>query len=331
MKRFVYPAAFLVLIVLLVAVHSCDRPATASIKIRRLPGTATAVDAGKLRRELDGANDSYRRDCLRLQQEFRDGLRSAVASEYRSARRGIEPCVSTLSGFGACAKMCYKAVKDRACGTNDFAEAFQEVIQDPIIMPCVRANRIAADRLQNLKLRLEERRLQYGVEVAQACRNAGIELEQPDADLKALTASLERSFGVTRELHISTVMAAVSGIVEAVFLKTTLATLRGVLAKAIAKLAGSGTTGAICAAADGPLPIGDVIGAVLAAGGLAWTAYDIYEACEILPEQLRTELRTGIDSAERELRRQAESEADRLTDAYLKVGAGVAAAIGDNL
>ena len=331
MKRILYPVAFLALIVVFVVVHSC-RSASGPIRVPRLTRSAAAPAAsGKIRQQLDAAHASYRRDCLRLQQEFRDSLRPAVAPDYARARDGVEPSVSILSGFGACFKMCCKAVKDQVSGTSEFADAFQEVIHGPILIPCARANRTADDRLQTLKLKLEERRVQYAVEVIETCRNTNVDVKQPDTDLKSLEASLGKSLTATHELQISKVMATVGAAMEVVFIKSTIATLRRVLGAAIAKLAGSSATGAVCAAADGPLPIGDAIGAVLAVGGLAWTAWDIYDACKVLPDKLRAELRDGIDTAERELHKQAEAEADRLTKAYLEAGAEIAAAAGNNI
>ena len=331
MKRIIYPAAFIALIAIFVAVHSCH-PKSGSIKVPRLPRSATTADATrKIRQQLDTAHDSYRRDCLKLQQEFRGSLRSAVASDYGRARHGVEPSVRALSGFWACVKMCCKAVKDQVSDTNEFAETFQEVIREPILAPCASANRTADDQLQTLKLRLEERRLQYAVEVAEVCRTAIVEIKRPDADLKSLEASLGKSLEVTRELQMSTITAAVGAVMEVVFIKSTITTLRSVLGTAIAKLAGSSAAGIACAAADGPLPIGDVIGGALATIGLLWTAHDIYEACKVLPDELRTELRKGIDTAERELCKQAESEAERLTKAYLEVGSGIAATVEKHL
>lgn len=51
----------------------------------------------------------------------------------------------------------------------------------------------------------------------------------------------------------------------------------------------AGTTaaaGGTAAVVDGPLPIGDIIGVVIAIGGAAWTAYDISDAYS----QIRREL-----------------------------------------
>jgi predicted DCC family thiol-disulfide oxidoreductase YuxK len=50
----------------------------------------------------------------------------------------------------------------------------------------------------------------------------------------------------------------------------------------------------ICAAADGPIPIGDIFGAVIAAGGTIWTAWDIYDVSYIMPKKLSDELYNGI-------------------------------------
>jgi hypothetical protein len=78
----------------------------------------------------------------------------------------------------------------------------------------------------------------------------------------------------------SNVAASISSGLEVILIGTTYTTIRKVLRIIAEKLAKSAGTSIIAAAADGPLPIGDIVAAVIAAGGLAWTAHDIYVASE---------------------------------------------------
>ena len=73
---------------------------------------------------------------------------------------------------------------------------------------------------------------------------------------------------------------------EAVFIRSTLASLRSVLGAIVGKLASAYGSGAACAAADGPLPIGDIIGLGLAVGGRIWSIDDLCHAQKQLSREL---------------------------------------------
>lgn len=90
--------------------------------------------------------------------------------------------------------------------------------------------------------------------------------------------------------------SAVSGLaLEAVFLKSTLQSLSRVLAAVVTKMSTSVAAGGACAAADGPLPIGDIFGVVMAAGGTAWGLYDLWKIRKTLPSELRAVLYASIE------------------------------------
>ena len=50
--------------------------------------------------------------------------------------------------------------------------------------------------------------------------------------------------------------------------------------------------GLVAPAADGPLPIGDII----AVGGAIWTACDIYDLVDVLPKEIENSLKGTVDS-----------------------------------
>ena len=63
-------------------------------------------------------------------------------------------------------------------------------------------------------------------------------------------------------------------------------------------MAGSAAIGAGSAMADGPLPIGDAIGGAVVLGSTCWTAYDIWQATEVLPKELGKSLRAIANDCE---------------------------------
>ena len=74
--------------------------------------------------------------------------------------------------------------------------------------------------------------------------------------------------------------ATLSASMEAIFITVTYGIIRKVLAGVAGKLAGSLGASAVAAAADGPLPVGDIVAAFIAGGGLVWSAWDIRQAAK---------------------------------------------------
>ena len=77
-----------------------------------------------------------------------------------------------------------------------------------------------------------------------------------------------------------------AGTHEVVFLKQTIVALTSNLGGIVARLSATFGSGAVCVAADGPFPFGDAVAVVLAAGGTAWSSYDLYQARKHLPAEL---------------------------------------------
>ena len=72
----------------------------------------------------------------------------------------------------------------------------------------------------------------------------------------------------------------------------------------VARLSATFGSGAVCAAADGPYPFGDVVAVVLAAGGTAWSTYDLYEARKHLPAELTALLLSVIRDCQEACRKE---------------------------
>ena len=99
---------------------------------------------------------------------------------------------------------------------------------------------------------------------------------------------------------------AVAGLgAEAIFARTLIRSLSRVLGAVAARLAASWGGAAVSAAADGPLPIGDVIGVVMGVGGTAWSAYDLWQCRVRLPLEITAVLNAAVDNVREECRKRA--------------------------
>ena len=82
--------------------------------------------------------------------------------------------------------------------------------------------------------------------------------------------------------------------IEAVFVKATVESCLRVLGSCAPRLAASWGLAGTCAVADGPLPIGDIIGVALAAGGTIWCSVEIHRAYKALPAYLTSALQNAV-------------------------------------
>jgi hypothetical protein len=125
-----------------------------------------------------------------------------------------------------------------------------------------------------------------------------LELPGDEAFRALLTDGGERIENCKCELLEGQIVAAISAVVEATCIRFTVSTITKILGKSAARMAGSAAVGAGAAVADGPFPFGDIIGGALVLGSTCWTAYDIWQATKVLPEELRKTLRAVVDDCE---------------------------------
>ena len=278
----------------------------------------TAYDTIVLRQQINRLAMDYQDDCNRLLGQYLNLLESNVSSDFEKANRAIPDVIDELSGIGACTKLSYKAAKDKIKGTHDFEDAYMEVMNQPIVQPCLHANAVATEMLQTLNQRLMERHTQYAMDLATVCGDNRNQISAPD--LERLQQCISTVAATSGRLQREKMFALVGVAFEAVFIRSTCSAVVKLFAKPVAKICGSLGIGGICAAADGPIPVGDIIGGVVAIGGFAWTAYDVYDVTCVMPEKLKTELRTGLDETRTQLLDNSRSKARELVKTYQTSG-----------
>ena len=187
---------------------------------------------------------------------------------FEEAQRNIPAVVEQMTEIGATCKLCGLMAREKLAGTSKTQEYLNSILEKPIIEPCRRGAKV------------------YGCDFnSTGFLNA---LKSINADYAEIEAY------------------AVSGLaIEAVFLKQTIAALTSTLGSIVARLSATFGSGAACAAADGPFPFGDAIAVVLAAGGTAWSGYDLWKARERLSAELTAMLKQAIHDCQAACRREA--------------------------
>ena len=197
-----------------------------------------------------------------------DDLGAKAQPHFDEAHRNIPVVVGKLTEIGSTCRLCGLMVRDKLTGTHETQEYLASILEKPIVTPC-----------------------RKGAEVYGCGFNSAGFLD----NLKAVNAD-----------YAEIEAYAIGGLaLEAVFLKQTIAALTSTLGGIVARLSATFGSGAACAAADGPFPFGDAVAVVLAAGGTAWSSYDLYEARKHLPAELTALLKQVINDCQAACRREA--------------------------
>ena len=196
-----------------------------------------------------------------------DDLDAKARPHFDEARRNIPAVVEKLTEIGATCRLCGLMVRDKLTGAHETQEYLASVLEKPIVTPCRRGAEV------------------YGCDFS----TTGFldNLKAVNADYAEIEAY------------------AIGGLaLEAAFLKQTISALTSTLGDIVARLSATFGGGAACAAADGPFPFGDAIAVVLAAGGTAWSGYDLWKAREQLPAELTALLKQVISDCQAACRRE---------------------------
>ena len=197
-----------------------------------------------------------------------ESLDAKATLHFNEARRNIPAVVQQLSGTGVQCKLCGLMVRDKLAGTQKTQDYLASVLNETIIAPCRRGAKV------------------YGCDI------------EADGFLDCMV-EINADYAVVRGY-------AIGGLaLEAVFIRQTLAALDIVCSSAVSRLATFCAGGAACAAADGPLPFGDILAVALAAGGTAWSIYDLRKSNELLPEELTELLEAAIRDCQDACRKEA--------------------------
>ena len=197
-----------------------------------------------------------------------DDLDAKAQPHFDEARRNIPTVVGKMTEIGATCRLCGLMVRDKLTGAHETQEYLTSVLEEPIITPCRKGAAV------------------YGC----GFNSAGFldNLKAVNADYAEIEAY---AFGGLA--------------LETAFLKQTIAALTSTLGGIVARLSAMFGGGAACAAADGPFPFGDAVAVVLAAGGTAWSCYDLYEARKRLPAELTALLKQAISDCQEACRKGA--------------------------
>lgn len=252
----------------------------------------------------DGVKEADDRFAKALQGECEEGYEKAGAAIHETARKFGE--------FGRAAKVVRLLAEDKIRKTAKLDAFVGDELSEGFTSPCLEANakvdaayrRYCGDLAaltQKLKAELIDdadkfnARMPTPIPLPEAKFDAG--------KIGALTSKAMQS-------RVSVVVA--SGF-EAAFIGMTVKSIAALGERVATKAAVS----AVAPAADGPLPVGDII----AVGGFIWTCADIYKFKAKVPAELEKSMRESLAEQKETCLKQARENASKLRDEHLEIGA----------
>ena len=178
------------------------------------------------------------------------------------------------------------------------------MLQPGIIRHCENGSLAIRNELENFLLRLAENENQFHARLALCTGNSSFFEGKDAARHQFLLDCSKLSEKLKADAVNRTLVIAGAGL-EIVFLRTTIQMAGTAFRHIIARLAATGSTAAICAAADGPFPVGDAIGAAIGIGSLVWCAYDLYQISQVMPKEVHAGLTKMVRDYQDNSRKQA--------------------------
>ena len=227
---------------------------------------------------------------------FVSEVESVAAARFGNVGSGIPRVVDKFGTFSRCKDLLVTLVKDKMDNGSRTANSLKQDLEANFYRGLYDArdkvNACLVLFLKNVEAERQSFRHELEVELD------SIELPGDEAFRSILTDGGERIEKCKRELAEGQIVAAISAIIEATCIRVTVSTIAKILGKAAARMAGSVAVGAGAAVADGPIPIGDIIGGAVVLGSTCWTAYDIWQAAKVLPMELNKSLRAVVNDCE---------------------------------
>lgn len=249
-------------------------------------------------------------------QASQDTLRQAEAaidSHFNEAKGNVEEVVDHFTSFKVCTKLAWKLAKDSICDdSHEVQDAIQPIVEPNIIRPCMAGFGEASHRLRLCQQKLQASGNQLSSDLIQ---QAGMMRGDDSFDDKVLgdfNDNMEKVNATAMQQATTTMGLVVGAAIDVLCIRSTISTIKVVVGWIAARMVSSAGTATVMAAADGPLPIGDIVGAGLMVLSTAWAGYDLYQVTYTLPEQMRTELINTIETTRKEVKKELRRKVEEM-------------------
>ena len=250
--------------------------------------------ASEIRRYNDAVSAALDRHLDRLDKiagEFEEGLRRKGPNRFDGVRSAIPGIRKSFASFGAMKGVVVDGALDKAFGGERLQERFNAALDKPFMQPCARAGQSLIADYETFAARMAAEDAAFREELA-AAHGELPEDVRVDFPIETLRENIAQTYGALRGMPLKAGLVAAEVAIEAACIKTTVSAVRNLALRFGGKAIAKGAASAVAPAADGPLPIGDII----AVGGAIWTACDIYDLADVLPKEIEKSLKGTVDS-----------------------------------
>lgn len=268
------------------------------------------LELEKLCADIDARHAKFRGDVASIVEKYRKMLPLSLAeAHFKEAEEGAHFLASRegLCGFKASASLAYKMAYDKVKRTKRAEEAINPIVQARIVNPIKMAIQVYSDWTVEFRKELQMEEQAFSLDLALRSQKFNDDISVfKAADASKVSDSMGKLISDIREHAKTSAWTAVEVASDVALIKSSYGAIKvlvvkiatAALSSVAAKMGTTATSATVSVVADGPLPIGDIIGGVITIGGLTWTAVDIYKVTKTMPE----ELERGILNAIRESR-----------------------------
>ena len=248
----------------------------------------------------------YKGDVAEPVERYRKMLpRSEAEVAFRNSEDGAAFIASKegLCGFKCCVSLAYKMAYDKVKGTTRTEDAISPIVKEKIVDELEKAVSVYARWTADFQKELATEEAALAADLAvkgKSFESAVSVLSEENA--KSVSLAVDAFSRDVQDHAYKATSATVGLAVEAVMIrasymaiKNVVVRLAGVALSSAVKRAGTSiAVGGAAAVVDGPLPILDVAGGVIAVAGLSWSAYEIYDATKTMPDEMNAKIREEI-------------------------------------
>ena len=308
---FLWIAAFLLLTVL-----GVWRLAVDGVPMGRLWETwsGTGERAARRAKVVAALRKGYEEAVERHHGEFLAEVDSTAQTEFGRVRACIPGVVGQFGAMSRCAALVKAIVLDKLKGGTRTEESVKRDLEATYYSGLYAARDRVVECYQRLAENLDSDRRAFAAQIEGELATA--ELPGDDVYKELLADCGERIEKSKLDLSVGQVVAGISVVVEAVFIRQTVAAISRLLGRTAARQAGSMVAGVGAAAADGPLPFGDIIGGAAVIGCTAWTVWDVRKATKVLPARLGETLESVTRDCERQCRDEISKLGEKIVASY---------------
>ncbi len=257
---------------------------------------------------------------LKNKEAFKRALnkqKADINTSFDLADEEIDPAIDELVSIKGSAILCYYLAKDKFNGGCETEKRINSVLSTNIVQNILEANKKMENTLNRLNDTLAQNTTEMRVKLASVSepyfdpqnKKAQAAFKMFISDLNGMPESLKLT-------ALNTLSPTIGLVLSGLLVKRTWRMITSVLGSIVSRFDISSGVALGSASADGPLPVGDIIGLVIEAGGTIWCVYDLYNAQVTLKNKVKYELKNGLAQYRNKMLQLSRNRAEEVLKEY---------------